>query len=224
MRTLRPSCMLVILTITLANMLVGSPVGAHESRGIGDLEMVVGFGTEPAYTGQPNSVQLLLVHHGEPVTDLGDSLEVEVSFGDQSETLPLEPFFEVGEFGTPGDYRAWFVPSQPGEYSFHFTGRVDGERVDESFTSGPRTFSDVQDIGGAAFPPTNAPSNEELAQRLTADAERVRTELRGVRVDAEDARDAASSARTLAAVGLALGVVGLVFGIRNQVALRRRQR
>ena len=93
---------------------------------VGHIEMAVGFGTEPdAYAGLPNSVLLLLAHDGEPVIDLGDSLTVTIEFGDQtSDPLTFEPAFEVGEFGTPGDYRAYFVPSQAGDYTFHITGAL----------------------------------------------------------------------------------------------------
>src|SRR5687767_7934947 len=106
----------VVATAAVAGVLVSpaSAAFAHEGRMQGDLEMVVGFGTEPAYAGQPNSVQLRLVHDGEPVVDLGDTLEVEVSFGDVTQEFPLEPNFAVGAFGEPGDYRAWFIPTAPG--------------------------------------------------------------------------------------------------------------
>ncbi|MGB7806378.1 MAG: hypothetical protein WBM72_12340, partial [Actinomycetota bacterium] len=99
-------------------MLVLIPAGAalaHGHTSQGDLEMEIGFATEPAYTGQPNAVQLLLVHDGHPVTDLktGD-VTVEVTFGDQtSEPIDMEPwfFYEDGqlEFGEPGEFRANFV-------------------------------------------------------------------------------------------------------------------
>ena len=77
-------------------LLAAAPALAHEGRKLGDLEMVVGWGTEPAYASEVNSVQLLLVHDGEPVVDLGDTLDVEVTFGDQTQPFALEPYFEVG--------------------------------------------------------------------------------------------------------------------------------
>ena len=139
--------------LAVALMLLGAaPALAHEGRKLGDLEMEVGWGTEPAYSGEVNSVQILLVHDGKPVVDLGDTLDVEVTFGDQTQTFSLEPFFEEGEFGTPGDYRAFLIPTEPGQYSFHFSGTIDGEEVDETFTSGPGTFDDVENPQSAEFP------------------------------------------------------------------------
>jgi hypothetical protein len=70
---------------------IASPASAHEGREVGEYEMIVGFGDEPAYAGFLNSVQLTLLHHDtdEPVVDLGDGLQVEVQFGDESMPLTL---------------------------------------------------------------------------------------------------------------------------------------
>lgn len=127
-----------ILAVSAITLLPAS-ASAHGHVDVGDLEMTIGFAEEPAYAGQPNAVQLELVHGGHAVTDLKGTLRVEVSFGDQtSEPMTLEPAFEVGEFGTPGEYRAVFTPSQPGDYTFHFFGKVDGEEIDETMSSSPR--------------------------------------------------------------------------------------
>src|SRR5690349_7624408 len=98
---------------------------AHEQRTVGKYHVEVGFGTEPAYVGFPNSVQLLLNDaHDNPVTNLGDTLKVVVIQGSQHKTLSVAPNFEVGGDGIPGDYRAWFIPTTAGVYTFHFTGTV----------------------------------------------------------------------------------------------------
>jgi hypothetical protein len=202
----------------LAVIAAAAPASAHEGRHVDDLELVVGFGTEPAYTGQPNSVQVLLSHDGRPVTRLRDDLVVEVSFGDETKEYRLEPFFEVGEFGVPGDYRAWFVPSQPGRYTFHVMGTVEGEEVDETFTSGPQTFSPVQDVSDATFPEVRAPSNQELADRIEAEAARTR-DLLASTVDA--ASRAADSAENVGLVALVLAAIATIASIGAFAAARR---
>ena len=104
----------VVCALAAVTLLAGAPAAfAHAQRQVGSIHMEIGFGTEPAYVGQPNSVQLILTSKGRPVVDLGDSLKVQVSFGGQQTQLPLEPNFEVGGDGIPGDYRAWFIPSSP---------------------------------------------------------------------------------------------------------------
>jgi hypothetical protein len=63
------------------------------------------------------------------------------------------PFFEVGEWGTPGDYRAFFIPTAPGGYSFHFTGTIKGQKIDQTFKSGPKASSPgPSPCSGAAGP------------------------------------------------------------------------
>jgi hypothetical protein len=189
---------------------------AHEERDVGDLTMAVGFGVEPAYAGEPNSVQLILSSHGKVVTDLGDALEVEVAFGNESKKLSLEPDFEIGEFGTPGDYRAWFVPTQPGTFAFHFTGTVDGQDVDETFTSGEK-FDDVVPISTAEFPATQAPTTEELAQRIDREVPRLQQAIVQVRTSADETDPLVIVALVVGGLGLVVGATGVVVGRRKAV-------
>jgi hypothetical protein len=207
----------IVAAATLSGLLVlpASAALAHEGQSQGDLEMVVGFGTEPAYAGQPNSVQLILVHDGEPLVDLGDTLDVEVSFGDQSQRFTLEPNFAVGAFGEPGDYRAWFIPTRAGQYTFHFTGTIDGEDVDQTFTSGPRTFGDVEDTNQIQFP-VQDPTNGELAERIDQEVPRLTSATEEARAaattaveDSQAAANDASSAQTFAILALVVGALGV---------------
>jgi hypothetical protein len=209
--------------LAVAPMLLGAaPALAHEGRKLGDLEMEVGWGTEPAYSGEVNSVQILLVHDGNPVVDLGDTLDVEVTFGDQTQTFSLEPFFEEGEFGTPGDYRAWLIPTTPGQYSFRFTGTIDGEDVDETFTSGPKTFDDVQNPQSVEFP-VQQPSTGELAERIDRVEPRLASAIIDVQADVQTTSEDASSAKTIGLIGLVVGAIGLVVAIVALVASRRKR-
>jgi hypothetical protein len=206
--------------ITLATVWLAPPAAAHEGREVGDLAMVVGFGTEPAYAGYPNSVQLVLSDHdGGPVADLraGD-VGVQVRFGDTTKDLELEPFFEVGEFGEPGDYRAWFVPTRPGSYTFAFSGKVDGQRIDESFTSGPDTFSDVASPAAVEFP-VQDPTNGELAERIEREVPRLSGRIAAA---SQAAEDHAGSATMLAVVGIVAGAIGLILGAAALAIARRR--
>ena len=205
----------------LSALLVGGlsgPALAHEERTVGTFHFAVGFGNEPAYTGEENSVQLFL-HDAQdrPVTNLTDTLSVEVVYGGQKMTLPLEPDFEVGEFGTPGDYRAWFFPTQPGDYTFHFTGSIKGQEVDESFTSGPTTFSSVADPTNVQFPVKEPPVSQvaSLTQRLSA---RLQEAVAGQ----QRAQDSANSAKTIGYVGIGVGAVGLLVGALAVAISRRR--
>jgi hypothetical protein len=211
-----------MVAATLAALLVpllASPASAHEAKTVGKYHFVVGFGDEPAYAGEKNSVQLILADATDkPVTDLGNTLKVEVTTGDaEALQLSMEPFFEVGEFGTPGDYRAFFIPTTPGSYSFHFTGTIKGQKIDQTFKSGPQTFSDIDDPAQVQYP-VKQPTGGQLATRADRETARINAALTAER---DQAKDDAASARTLAIIGLIVGALGLVAGI---VALTRGRR
>ena len=159
-------------TVTGMMLLAAAPALAHGEAGEGDLVLTIGFADEPAYAGLPNAAQLHVEHGGEPVNDLkpGD-VEVEITFGDEtSEPMDMQPwfFFEGGDlvFGEPGEYRADFVPSQPGTYTFHFTGTIDDEEIDEEMTSGPDTFSVVEDATAASFPAVTSSALASASARV----------------------------------------------------------
>src|SRR4029079_6396057 len=136
---------------------MAGPALAHGEYDHGDIAIATGFQTEPAYVGQPNAVDVALCKGGTLVTDVGQGdVKVGVSFGGQSTALTLEPNFEVGEWGTPGDYIASFIPTQPRKYTFNSSRTVAGERIKYSRTSGPDTFSEVEDPAPAMFPPVEA--------------------------------------------------------------------
>jgi hypothetical protein len=228
MRTFTPRVAATAVVAIGSLLVFPSIASAHGDTAQGDLQMAIGFAEEPAYAGQPNAAEITLIHDGKPVTDLkpGD-LTVDISFGDTSTgPVDLEPwfFFEDGrlEFGTPGQYRAPFVPSEPGPYTFTFAGSVDGENIDETMTSGPETFSEVESLSEAAFPPVEAPTNQELADRLERDATRADEAIAAAEDSAAAAEDAASSARTMGLIGVLLGAIGVIAAIAALVTARRR--
>lgn len=192
----------------------GGTASAHEGRKVGKYMFVVGFGDEPAYAGSKNSVVLFLstAADDKPVTDLGDTLKVSVEKDGQTLPLEVEPNFEVGEFGTPGDYRAWFFPTRPGKYTFHFTGSVKGQNVDESFTSSPTGFDEVSTPTDKEFPAKD-PSTADLAQRLDREVPRLTSSLAAQRVLLRDTRDKARQAQTLGIAGTALGFLGVLLAL-----------
>lgn len=137
---------------------------AHEEREVGDLTFVVGWASEPAFAGFGNEVQVIVSEtQGEQPVEDGE-LEAEVIFGepesDTRTTVTLDPAFD-----TPNEYLGYIIPTRPGTYSFHVTGTVGGETIDETFTSGEETFDDVNNPADAEFPEQD-PTRGEIAERL----------------------------------------------------------
>jgi hypothetical protein len=206
-RSLRRAGGATAIAVALLLVICG-PAMAHEERKVGRYHFAVGFGDEPAYAAQKNSVQLFLndARSDKPVLNLGPTLKVQVAYGSQKMApITMEPDFEVGESGTPGDYRGWFIPTRPGEYSFHFTGSIRGQKIDETFKSGPTTFSNVEDPQSVEFPAKD-PTAGQLNDLVTRETNRLRT---GIATARSDTSGQATTARNLALVALALGAIAL---------------
>jgi hypothetical protein len=195
--------------------LVVAPASAHTEKQVGRYSFVIGFGTEPAYAGQPNSMQVIISRDGKPATDLGDQLDGLMGhayYGGkvdpklENAMMPLEAHFGDG-WGTPGDYRSFFVPSQAGTYTFVLKGKLGSQKVDLAVPSGPKTFGDVNDPAKASFPAVKDPTTAELAQRLDREATRLNGTVAAAQRAAEDT---ANQARMLALGGILIGIVGLV--------------
>ena len=170
-----------VLTMTVG---IGT-INAHESRDVGPYTLVVGLLDEPVYSGQKSGLELRVSRGEEPVEGLEESLTAEVSFEGSTRDLPISPVF-----GEPGAYRSVFFPTAAGPYTFHITGTIDGDTVDESFTSGPDTFSEVQDATTGQFPVQLPPAGDT----------------------ARDAEAGASAGGT-ATLALIVGGAGLVAGL-----------
>jgi hypothetical protein len=156
------------LSLAAAAGVLLTPViaSAHEHRELADgrYSVVVGFSTEPAYSGFMNGLDLRVSDNsmatpaadggepvGAPVEGLEETLQVEIIYGDQKMALPLEP-----RWRTPGAYDAWVVPTAAGDYSFHIWGTIGETAIDETFTPGPETFSSILDQSTIQFPQASA--------------------------------------------------------------------
>lgn len=148
---------------------------AHEHRDVADGQytLIVGFLNEPAYSGEINGLDLRVSKAdptatpaadddeaaGVPVEGLDATLQAEVIYGDQKMALPLSP-----RYNQPGAYASYFFPTQPGDYSFHIWGTIEGVSIDETFTSGPDTFGPMEDPAPLQFPkPASAAGNGSVS-------------------------------------------------------------
>lgn len=152
-----------VLVIAVIGLFALTRVSAHEGREVanGQYEIVMGFLDEPAFVGEKNAMIVEVIKvgpaaspeagsendQGTPVEGLAETLQAEVIYGDQKLTLELRPLF-----GQPGSYVGYFFPMAEGDYSFRIYGEIEGNPIDETFTSGPETFSPVQPREPYEFP------------------------------------------------------------------------
>jgi hypothetical protein len=227
----------LIMAVVATLGLTSAPLLAHEDREIEGYHFNVGFMVEPAFEGLQNGVFLEVMkppegaahEHGEnpqssasgsgagaeqpnaalaPVEGLESTLQVEVTHipTGVSRVMSLRPVF-----GEPGQYTADLIPTAPGQYRFRFFGAVESMNIDETFGSGPDTFSDIQEAEALQFPEP-LPTVREIEGAV-----------RGTQATAQEAQDTASSASTLGMIGIVLGAVGIMFGIGGMVLSMRRR-
>jgi hypothetical protein len=205
---------------TWAALAVGS-ASAHVVEHAGPYTLEIGWQHEPTFVGEANGVQLI-VHDraGKPVTDLkGDDVKVVVSTaGQQTGELAFEPGFDAEEMEGPlGEYDAAILPTAPGEYTFHITGAIHGQKVDITVTSGDETFDSIKGTADIEFP-AKLPTLTEISTRLDRIDARLAAAPTGptqAAVDAAQASaaDARSAADRALLAGGGLGALGLVVGL-----------
>ncbi|HVN51585.1 MAG TPA: hypothetical protein VMT43_09140 [Acidimicrobiales bacterium] len=214
---LRSSARAAAAVAALFAVLLGvtSSAFAHEVRKVGAYQLTVGWQHEPVYAGAENGVQVF-VHDagGAPIDDLGNpvSLKVQVIYGTTtSGYLDLEPSFDADTgLGTHGEWNAAITPTEPGNYTFHLTGSIRGQAIDQKFTSGPETFNSVDDPTSIEFP-TKTPSAQQQAVAIT----RLQSTTAAAASDASSAKDSASTATTVGIVAIVIAVVlgGVAIGL-----------
>src|SRR5262245_20523322 len=214
---------LAVMAVLPALLIVtaAGPASAHVLKTAGPYHLLIGFGSEPAYAGEQNSVFLLLTNAktGAPVVDegLGDTLKVAVGFGTRTKQLPLVSSFDPDSGqGTKGVYNAYFIPTVPGDYTFHFSGSIHTTKVNITVKSSPTTFDSAHDPAAIQFP-QQEPSNLQLAQRQDAESARLSAAIQA----ADSKASSASTALWVGIAGLVVGAAGLCVG---GIALARGRR
>ena len=198
---------LAVATIAASVITTTGVASAHEVRQVGNLTFVVGWSNEPAFAGFGNEVQVIVTRNDRPVE--GGELEAEVVFGEggASTSVALDPAFD-----TPNEYLGYIIPTRPGTYTFNITGEVGNQTIEETFTSGPDTFNDVQNPADAEFPEQD-PTRGEIAEALDRLSGRVEA------LSAEEPADEGADVSLWIAIGAAvLALIAMVLAARRRPA------
>jgi hypothetical protein len=193
----------LITTLLLILLCRVATPAAHERRTVGQLQLTIGWGDEPVFSGSRNAVEVRVADSsGAAVNDPEAALTVDVSFGEARTTVPLRRTRE------PGTFKGWLLPNRPGTYTFHITGRVRQQPVDVTSTCSETTFDCVNDVAAIQFPAQD-PTLGQLADRVT------RSLPRG-----ERAAETGLTTRSIAMAGLVLAGLALattvVAGVRKR--------
>jgi hypothetical protein len=193
-------CGAIIMALALVLVAVPQSASAHETRNLlgGKYKAVVGFLTEPAYQGQVNGLSLAVTSATEKNADgtakaiegLDKTLKAQVLADGKTLDLTLQ-----ARFGQLGNYAGYFQPTAAGQYRFRIYGEINGEKIDETFESGPGRFSDIESLTPLQFPNKVTTAPADLQAQLDA------------------AKSAASTAQMIAIAGIVVGILGLAVGV-----------
>ena len=184
----------------LAGLLLATLAGqafAHEERDVAGYTFEVGFIAEPVFVSDRSGLEFHVTRDDKPVSGLETTIKAQVAYGPATRDQPL-----VEREEDPGWYESVFIPTAAGKYTFHLVGTIDGAAIDESFSSSPTGFNEVQEARSGQFPVT-LPTVAELS------------------AGAQKGADAADQAR----IALVVGGIGLLVGLLAlglAVAARRR--
>jgi hypothetical protein len=224
-------------------LVISSTASAHVVKQFGTYSVAMGWLHEPTYVGVENSVQVIVKDAaGKPVNDLqpGDLQVVVSTAGQQTAALPLQPSFDPDTgLGTPGEYTASLIPTQVGDYTFHLTGSIHGQAVDETAISSDQTFNSVTAGTDVQFPVklpalgdlstliqrvdgrvTTANTAATQAQQAATQAQQaVAAAVQAANQASDNANRALLAGVLVGGLGVLLGLAGLIVGLR---ASRRR--
>jgi hypothetical protein len=177
---------LAVGSAVLLAILVAVPVFAHEARTINGYDFEVGLINEPVFVGDKSGLEFFVNKDEQPVLGLENTVTAQVIYNGQTRDLPIN-----ARDGVDGAYESAFIPTAAGKYTFHLKGTLpDGSSFDESFTSSPTGFNEVQEVAAGQFP-VKVPSVAELA------------------ATAQKGSDAAGQVT----IALALGGLGVLLGL-----------
>ncbi len=206
---------------TLSVLLAGATsAAAHDVHTYGAVTLSLGWVTEPAYVGVPNAVQVIVRDaSGKPITTITDkdlTVTITAAGGAPLSNQPLVPTADPDTgLGLAGEYEFHFIPTAPGAYTFHVTGTVAGQAIDDNVTSSDSTFDEVTDPTTVDYP-AKIPSTSDISTKTD-------------RVDAraQAAQQAADAAHSTAVIAVIVAVVAVVLAIGSGTAamltLRRRK-
>ncbi len=174
------------------------PAFAHQQVDFGPYHLEIGFIDEPVYVGDKSGLEFDVFKGAADVPGLEKTLKAQVIYQGQTRDLELQP--ETSD--TNNFYRAYFIPTAAGPYTFHIYGTIESMAFDQSYTSSPTGFDEVQDAAPGEFP-VRLPTLAEL------------------QANAQKGADAANQVTIALVLGGAGVVIGLL-GVGLALAARRR--
>jgi hypothetical protein len=105
-------------------LLTATAVSAHGGSELGPYTVIVGWEKEPPIVGERNAIVLEISKEGEPVTDIGESLTINIVYAGKVFAGQVE------QTAVPGQYRIEILPTVRGQYHVQLVGTLGDTAVD----------------------------------------------------------------------------------------------
>jgi hypothetical protein len=199
---------------------------AHKALTIKDIEIEVGWLSEPPLVGELNAITLEFKKDSKPFVIEPTELSVSVRYGGVSKTLEIEPLAEPGKYASP------IIPTRTGSYVVVLKGSVGGNTVNAEVP-----IEDVEDKARIAFPdesdttdaqriiPTLQSSLIQLqnkAERALSEAEDAKKTVEEIKSSIDRLNNDSDNAYKFGLMGLSVGIAGVAVGIGTMVKYRNR--
>ena len=99
-----------------------APAFAHQQVDFGPYHLEIGFIDEPVYVGDKSGLEFDVFQGTDPVAGLEKTLKAQVIYQGQTRDLDIQPETDDSD----NFYRAYFIPTAAGPYSFHIYGTING--------------------------------------------------------------------------------------------------
>jgi hypothetical protein len=186
---------LAAVAATILAAIATGTASAHEQRSVAGYDLEVGFINEPVFVGDKSGLEFSVNKGDKPVEGLEKTLTAQVIYQGQTRDLPIS-----ARDGSPGWYESAFIPTAAGPYTFHIQGTIEGNAVDEKFTSSPTGFDEVKDQASGQFP-VQFPAQADIVAQAQA---------------GQNAASQVPIAIVLGAAGLVFGLIGTGLAIANR--------
>ena len=217
---------LLIIPLLLVAAVGMRPAYAHKEVDVGNLKVEAGWGVEPPLLGQHNTIVVFVTDKdGKPVINALANADVSIKKGGLSKPLDVKPAEK------PGAYSADIIPTELGQYSVVFAGKIAGQDANTEVV-----IEDVEDVVSITFPQGGSGSQglpkdfvnqvQGVITDLTSQVDSAKTSAQTAGSAAQNATALANDTRGLADRAFLVGIVGIGVGVAGiavaAIALSRR--
>jgi hypothetical protein len=220
----------VALSLLVNSSFVVPSAFAHQTMNFGSIDIEVGWGNEPSFAGQLNTVIVGVSNASDnaPVPNAVGQLQATIKKGSETKAIDLLPQEQEGLYG------AEVIPGQIGQYELVLMGTVNGQNINGSIP-----LDDVSDPKELTFPSTGEADNsqvtsgviDQVSNAITdlstqvddakASADQAQQTAQNATQSAQSIKASADGAYMFATVAVGIGIAGIAIAA---IALSRREK